>query len=66
MAVKLIPAGKDMRYDTHWDWLVGQWNDMIDREMRGYVGLDRDQCMPQSVEIMKYIDEGPRKAYGED
>jgi hypothetical protein len=30
-------------------------------KMRGYVGLDRDACMPQWAGIMKLIDEGPRK-----
>jgi hypothetical protein len=28
---------------------------------RGYVGLDREQCIPQWPGIMKYVDEGPRR-----
>jgi hypothetical protein len=53
MAVRLIPPGKDMRYDTHSDWLVEQC----------CVGLDRDACMPQWEDILKYIDEGPRRVH---
>jgi hypothetical protein len=63
LAVSLIPAGKDMRYDTHSDWLVEQWHNMMGWKDHGYVGLDRDACMPQWTEILKYIDEGPRGAF---
>jgi hypothetical protein len=59
-AVSLIPQGKDMRYDTHSDWLVEQWNDMLTWKGRGYQGLDRDACMPKWSEIMRLIEEENR------
>jgi hypothetical protein len=43
--------------------LVEQWLDMMGWKERGYVGLDRDACMPQSAELLRYIDEGPRRVH---
>jgi hypothetical protein len=60
LAATLIPAGKDMRYETNSDWLIEQWNEMMRWKECGYLGLDRDACMPQWAGIMKYIEEGPR------
>jgi hypothetical protein len=59
-AVKLIPDGKAMRYETKSDWLVEQWNDMMAWKARGYQGLDRDACMPQWANIVREVEERAR------
>jgi hypothetical protein len=56
-AVKLIPTEKGMRYKTHSDWLVEQWQDMMGWKARGYQGLDRDACMPQWKNIIREVEE---------
>jgi hypothetical protein len=61
LAVTLIPAGKYVPYETHSDWLIEQWHDVMGRTEPGYVGLDREKCMPQWAGIMKYVDEGERR-----
>jgi hypothetical protein len=33
-----------VRYETHSDWLIQQWYDMIGWKECGYVGLDRNAC----------------------
>jgi hypothetical protein len=58
LAIKPIPEGKDMRCQTHWDWLIGRWNDMMGWKAAVYKGLDRSACMPQWTEIMKFVEEG--------
>jgi ribonuclease HI len=50
MAVKLIPAGKVMRYDARSEWLVQQWRDMLHWKELDYKGLDRDVYMPSGRE----------------
>jgi hypothetical protein len=57
LKISLVLEGKDMRYDTHSDWLVEQWNDMMGWKSRGYQGLDRNTCMPQWSRIMRMIEE---------
>jgi hypothetical protein len=61
LVVSLIPEGKDMRYDTHSDWLIQQLDDMCAWTARGYQGLDRDVCMPQWSGIMRLVEEGQRQ-----
>jgi hypothetical protein len=51
LAVSLIPAGKGMLYETHCDWFVEQWNEIMGWKARGYVGLYRD------AGILRYVDE---------
>jgi hypothetical protein len=56
-AVKLIPDGKAMRYETDSDWLVEQWRQLMEWKAIGYQGLDRDACMPQWADIMREVEE---------
>jgi hypothetical protein len=61
LAISLVPEGKDMPCETHPDWLIEQWRDMMHWKSVGYVGLDRGKCMPQWAGIMKYADERQRR-----
>jgi hypothetical protein len=60
LAITLIPEGRDMRYETHSGRLIEQWTDMMHWKSVGYVGLDREKCIPQWAEIMQYVDKGRR------
>jgi hypothetical protein len=51
-AVKPVPNGCVMRYGTHSDWLLEQWNQMMAWKSVNYQGLDRAACTPQRRGIM--------------
>jgi hypothetical protein len=55
-AVKLIPDGKGMYYDTQSDWLIHEWGQMMQWKEAGYQGLDRDECPPQWAGIMEKLE----------
>jgi hypothetical protein len=61
LAVTLYPEGKDMRYETHSARMIEQWNDMMLWKSLGYVGLDREKCVPQREGIMRDMEEGNRR-----
>jgi hypothetical protein len=56
LAVQLVPNGKTMQYDTISEFLVEQWNDMMQWKSIGYKRLDYDACPPQWRKIMGRIE----------
>jgi hypothetical protein len=56
LAAQLVPNGKSMRYDTSSQFLVEQWDTMMQWESHGYQGLYRDACPPQWMKIMESLE----------
>jgi hypothetical protein len=56
-AVKLVPAGCNMTYATHSDWLYEQWRDMMGWKEAGYQGLDQNPCPLQWKGIMQHVEQ---------
>jgi hypothetical protein len=55
-AVKLIQKDCAMHYLTHSDWLLDQWNQMMEWKSLNYQGLDRDACPYQWKGIIGYLE----------
>jgi hypothetical protein len=55
-ATKLIPQGEGMYYASQSDWLLEQWNDMLEWKRLNYEGLDRSACPPHWKGIMDEIE----------
>jgi hypothetical protein len=56
LAVKLVPNGKCMRYETESSWLVEQRDQMMQWKARGYQGFDYDSSPPQWKRIMEDLE----------
>jgi hypothetical protein len=52
LAAQLVPTGRSIQYDTSSQFLVEQWDTIMQWKMHGYQGFDCDACPPQWKKIM--------------
>jgi hypothetical protein len=45
-AVKLVPDGKGLYYDTESEWLIPEWEQMMQWKQIRHQGLGRSACPP--------------------
>jgi hypothetical protein len=54
--LSIVPDQCELTYATSSEWLLGQWNDMVEWQSIGYQGLDRAACPYQWKGIMEHVE----------